>query len=47
MITRFKVEYLDLIDKAFKKTIKIARDNDLINSSSELGRNQNQSKNIN
>ena len=29
-IVRFKVEYSDLIDKAFKTTIKIAKDNDLI-----------------
>ena len=26
----FKVEYVDLIDEAFKTTIKIAKDNDLI-----------------
>ena len=29
-IARFKVEYSDLIDEAFKTTIKIAKDNDLI-----------------
>ena len=29
-IARFKVEYPDLIDEAFKTTIKIAKDNDLI-----------------
>ena len=29
-IARFKVKYSDLIDEAFKTTIKIAKDNDLI-----------------
>ena len=29
-IARFKVNYVDLIDKAFKTTIKIAKENDLI-----------------
>ena len=29
-LARFKVEYPDLIDEAFKTTIKIAKDNDLI-----------------
>ena len=29
-IAWFKVEYSDLIDEAFKTTIKIAKDNDLI-----------------
>ncbi|WP_303737746.1 hypothetical protein [Methanobrevibacter millerae] len=29
-IARFKVEYSDLIDDAFKTTIKISKDNDLI-----------------
>ena len=29
-IARFKVEYPDLIDEAFKTTIKIAKDNNLI-----------------
>ena len=29
-MVRFKVEYSDLIDEAFKTTIKIVKDNDLI-----------------
>ena len=29
-IARFKIEYSDLIDEAFKTTIKIAKNNDLI-----------------
>ncbi|WP_296794967.1 hypothetical protein [uncultured Methanobrevibacter sp.] len=30
IILRFKVDYSDLIDKTFKTTIKIAKENDLI-----------------
>lgn len=29
-IVRFNVDYVDLIDEAFKTTIKIAKENDLI-----------------